>query len=211
MTVTLGNLGQACADLGRYEEGERYLSRALAVREKAFGPDNPSVGEAYRNLAVFEIRRPGTTTRPSGGSTAPPPFSRSRRRRPVHDLDPLDACLPAGDAGSAQTPSPSSTARRGSTAARLAPDERSPLYLLRSRILWDLSRRDKALANMRTALDLQEQSRPQASGTEVERSRAFEASCGAFEQMVTWQAERGDAAEAFSAMERSTPAHSWSQ
>ena len=38
---------------GRYAEAEPLYKRALAIREKALGPDHPDVAKALNNLAVL--------------------------------------------------------------------------------------------------------------------------------------------------------------
>jgi hypothetical protein len=48
---------------GRYGEAEALLKRALAIRERAFGKDNPNVANTLNNLALVlvssEVRRGG--------------------------------------------------------------------------------------------------------------------------------------------------------
>ena len=38
---------------GRYAEAEPLYERALAIREKALGPDHPDVATSLNNLAVL--------------------------------------------------------------------------------------------------------------------------------------------------------------
>ena len=40
-------------DQGRYAEAEPLYKRALAIQEKALGPDHPDVATALNNLAVL--------------------------------------------------------------------------------------------------------------------------------------------------------------
>jgi class 3 adenylate cyclase len=47
-TATL--LGLMCASQGRHAEAEGHHLRALAIREKAFGPDRPDVAQSLNNL-----------------------------------------------------------------------------------------------------------------------------------------------------------------
>jgi tetratricopeptide (TPR) repeat protein/CHAT domain-containing protein len=49
--VALNNLALLYGAQGRFAEAEPLYKRALALREKAFGPDHPEVGQALNNLA----------------------------------------------------------------------------------------------------------------------------------------------------------------
>ena len=80
--------GACCTDdQGRYAEAEPLYKRALAIREKALGPDHPDVADSLNNLAGL-YRDPGPVRRgraalparagdPREGARARPP-----RRRP---------------------------------------------------------------------------------------------------------------------------------
>ncbi len=83
------------------------------------------------------------------------------------------------------------------------PWTRHKCYFLRAQILWGLNRKDEAVADIRQALDLAEQQRGLAGGSEYERSEVFGQFTNAYETMVAWQTERGDVEEAFAAIERS--------
>ena len=43
--------GRALRNQGKYDEAEPLYQRALAIREKALGPDHPDVAESLNNLA----------------------------------------------------------------------------------------------------------------------------------------------------------------
>jgi tetratricopeptide (TPR) repeat protein len=47
----LKDLGMLYHIQGRYAEAEPFYKRALAIREKAFGPDHPNVAESLSLLA----------------------------------------------------------------------------------------------------------------------------------------------------------------
>jgi CHAT domain-containing protein len=87
--------------------------------------------------------------------------------------------------------------------AGTAPRVRYGRYFLRAQVGWKAGRRSEAIADLRHALDLAEQQRGRASGAEHERAAFFGNFTDAFEHMVAWQAELGDAGEAFQAIERS--------
>ena len=54
--------GRALRAQGRYAEAEPLYKRALAIREKALGPDHPEVGTSLNNLAAL-YREPGPLRR----------------------------------------------------------------------------------------------------------------------------------------------------
>ncbi|MEZ6109941.1 MAG: hypothetical protein R3C99_02835 [Pirellulaceae bacterium] len=74
--------------------------------------------------------------------------------------------------------------------------------MARAKIGWDAQRRSEALADLRMAMSLAEEQRANSAGTERERAKLFVNYAEAYEQMVAWQLEQGDVAEALSAMER---------
>jgi tetratricopeptide (TPR) repeat protein len=51
--TSLNNLAMIYVKLGRYAEAEPLLKRALAIQEKALGPDHPDVAESLNNLATL--------------------------------------------------------------------------------------------------------------------------------------------------------------
>ena len=51
MALTLNNLAQLLQATNRLAEAEPLFRRALAIDEKSFGPDHPSVGRDFSNLA----------------------------------------------------------------------------------------------------------------------------------------------------------------
>ena len=49
----LNNLAMLYESQGKYAEAEPLYKRALAIYEKALGPDHPSVAESLNSLAGF--------------------------------------------------------------------------------------------------------------------------------------------------------------
>jgi hypothetical protein len=80
--------------------------------------------------------------------------------------------------------------------AATSPGDRSARYMLRATLAWTAKRRSEAVSDLRQAMLLAEQQRGQASGDEVERAQTFSTLSSPFEQMVAWQLEMGDMAEA---------------
>ena len=51
--TSLNNLAVLYSDQGRYADAEPLYKRALAIREKALGPDHPDVATSLNNLAAL--------------------------------------------------------------------------------------------------------------------------------------------------------------
>lgn len=51
MATTLSNLANVHHDTGAYAEAQALLERALAISEKALGPEHPDVARLLNNLA----------------------------------------------------------------------------------------------------------------------------------------------------------------
>jgi tetratricopeptide (TPR) repeat protein len=58
IAVTLNSMAGLLRDQGRFAEAEPLYRRALAIRERALGPDNTSVGETLKDYAEL-LRRTG--------------------------------------------------------------------------------------------------------------------------------------------------------
>ena len=52
----MNNLAALYIREGRTSEGETLLKRALSIRQTAFGPDHPDVGNSLNNLAALYSR-----------------------------------------------------------------------------------------------------------------------------------------------------------
>ncbi len=53
LDLTLNNLAVLYYDQGKYAEAEPLLKRALAIREKALGPEHPHVAQSLENYAAL--------------------------------------------------------------------------------------------------------------------------------------------------------------
>ena len=51
LASTLNNLAERYKEEGRYADADPLYNRALAIREKALGPDHPDVAQSVNNLA----------------------------------------------------------------------------------------------------------------------------------------------------------------
>jgi hypothetical protein len=84
-----------------------------------------------------------------------------------------------------------------------APEWRYRAYWCRALVKWQTGRRKEAVADLEEALGTIEWLRARAAAEELQRAGFFATKMEPFELMVSWQAELGDAAGVFSAMERS--------
>ena len=208
VAMCLNNIALLSAKQARYAEAEPLYERALKIKEKALGPEHPSVAETLSNFAnLYDMQARFAEAEPhqqralklfeKAFGPEHPYFAGSLQNLVVSyinqaryaEAEPLlDRAIAIRDR------------------AGVGPDSRSNSYLLRSRIAWKLQDRQRALADLRKAMDLAESARQQASGAERERAEFFSTLQSAFEQMIAWQQELGDAAdlsETLSAMERS--------
>ena len=119
----LNNLAALYRDQGRYGEAEPLYKRALAIDEKALGPDHPDVGRVLNNLAEL-YRDPGPLRRGRAALQARAGDRRkgarprpSRRRHPTSTTWP--SCIEPRAATA--TPSRSRSARWRSTKRPSAP------------------------------------------------------------------------------------------
>ncbi len=58
---SLNNLAELYRAQGRYAKAEPLHKRALAIREKALGPEHPNVAQSLENYAAV-LRKTGRTT-----------------------------------------------------------------------------------------------------------------------------------------------------
>ena len=56
MSGSLMGLGRVHRDQGRYPESIALFRRALAINERALGPEHPNVAVALKNIALCQIR-----------------------------------------------------------------------------------------------------------------------------------------------------------
>lgn len=57
MASPLNNLGRILTEEKQWDAAGETLERALAIWEKALGPDHPTVAEAHDNLAYYHSKR----------------------------------------------------------------------------------------------------------------------------------------------------------
>jgi len=83
------------------------------------------------------------------------------------------------------------------------PELRYRAFWLYADLLWETDRQAEAVTHLERALQSIDRLRGQAGAEELHRAIFFETMFYPFELMVSWQTELGNAAEVFSAMERS--------
>lgn len=201
----LNNLASAYVDLGRLGEAEPLYRRSLDIREKILGAEHPLVADSLNNLGnLFDTKedylqaeplyRRALTIREKVLGPEHPSVATSlnnlatmyeRQQKYAEAEELVDRAIAIRDIGLA------------------APNDSFQSYFLRARLAWQLGRKGEAVSDLRRALDLAEQARGRAAGSEHERAGYFGLFASAFETMVTWQRELGDAGEAIAAIERS--------
>ncbi len=205
VAMVKNNLGMMYFLSACYEEAEPMLKQAAAIWEAALGPEHPNALTARGNLAHLysAMRR---------YDEAEPLFLRTQETM-EKVLGPDHPTVAGNLAGTAKMYFWQEKYDKAellvdrailiSERVGAAPGDRCFLYLLRARIEWQDGRRGEAVADLRQAMQLAEQQRASASGSEQERALMFSGFGDIFETMVAWQAELGDAGEALAAIERS--------
>lgn len=173
--------GDQLMGVGDYPQAAVYFRQALEVAEEKFGNEHPQVASDLYQLACARL---GCTHKMAANSGA-------------HQFSMM--CLDEYDQETEELVD-RTIAIWERTA--YAPKSRSYAYLLRAMLGWRHGRKGEALADLRKSMDLAEQARANASGSEVERAETFVSFTSVFEKMVEWQMELGDAGEALAAIER---------
>jgi CHAT domain-containing protein/Tfp pilus assembly protein PilF len=201
---TLNSSANVYIEQDRYAEVEPLYRRALAIRERALGLDHCDVAQSVHNLGYLYCKQ-------GQYSKAEPLFKRALAMfEKAHGPDHPDVASSLHSLGSlhhkqgrddlAEPLLDRAIAIRDR--AGVAPGVRFSSYGLRAQITWKTGRRDEAIADLHHALELAEQQRGRASGAEHERAESFTQFARAFERMVAWQTEMGNAGEAYQAIER---------
>ena len=199
----LFNLARLYREMKRYDEAESLQRRALAIDESD-DPDSPGTAMSLDGLATIYYAQ-------GQYAKAEPLYKRS-----------LDICKRKLGENHPQTADTTdglaiTYAKQGRFA------EAEPLYdravaafnpAMEARLgqIWYRDRADlykaterpeKAVADLKQAMELSLQVRKHASGSDEQRAETFARYYGLFETMVAWQHELGDMNEAYEAMERS--------
>jgi len=202
--VSLNALAMCLQSRGRIDEAEALYRRLLTLREKALGAEHHEVASVLSRLA-------GMYANQNRYADAEPLLERAREIY-EHSLGPEHpytagvlsrlASLRVRQDRPAEAEPLLDRAITIQERAQVGPESRASNYFLRAQIGWQRGRRSEAVLDLRTAMDLVEQQRLQISGAEQERAVFFSATAGAYETMLAWQTEAGDAVLAFDAMER---------
>jgi CHAT domain-containing protein/tetratricopeptide (TPR) repeat protein len=204
LAVTLANYSTFLLRQGRFAEAEAGFREAIKAVEQTFGKDHPETAVACNQLSTVLLaesklaeaetmaNRALTTLEKAIGLNHPDTgFVYGNLADIAERTGNLDKSL------ALLTRCITNLERAGAS-----PGHRSTSYHHRSAVFWQMGRRDEALTDLRTALDLAEQRRGLSAGTERDRAERYAISARAFERMVEWQATLGDANEAFRAVER---------
>lgn len=205
VATSLGNLATLYVEQNRYAEAERLYSKALAIREKALGGEHPDVAANLGSLARVYTKQRRFAEAESMFQRALAILEKVRG-----DAHPDTAYTLANLAGLYKEQGRDADAEPLLTRAMgifeklsAKPDAQFGCYRMRAELHWKAGRRQEALADQARQMDLAEQMRSRASGSETDQAAVFGNYFSAFERMVAWQVELGDFAQAFAALERS--------
>ena len=206
MTIdSLQTAAGAAADAGRAAEAEQGYVEALTLRRKVQGANHPATARALNLLALFYAKehRYAEAEKLLRQSLAEQRRLLGREHPDVGTALLNLAWLYANQARFAEALPLADEAVTIGDQPGLSPWTRHKCHYLRAQILWYLGRHSQAVADLQIALDQAEQQRGLAGGAEHERSQVFGNFADAYEAMVAWQSELGNAAAAWEAVERS--------
>lgn len=201
----LNNLAMVYLNQGRHIEAEPLFEQALAIRRQAFGAEHPLVALSLESLA---LARKAKHQYDSAESLFEESLALRKRTLGPNHPDVASTLIhlatlreEQGRAADGEPLADKAIAILDGSHASL--ERRFGGYFLRARLAWELGNRQEAVKDLQEALVLADQQRGRAGGAEQERAQQFGRFGAAFETMVAWQAELGDAGDALMAIERS--------
>jgi len=202
---TLANLALMYANDGKYSQAEPLYRRALTIQEKQLGSEHPTVANSLNNLgALYNERKEYEAALPLYQRAL---AIREKQLGPNHPDVAGSLMNLAGvyvDQGNFAPAGPLLDRAIGILEnAHAVADFLFRAYDYRADLDWQTNRREKAVADLATALSISEQMRGNVAGAENERAVFFSRYSGAFERMVDWQNQLGHLDESLAAMERS--------
>ncbi len=201
----IATLADVTDALGRHAEAEALYRKVVAIDQKALGAEHPATLLGWHVLATFLVNNDRLDEagpildriQPALEKALGPehPHAASNLREKAYLLYKQERyadAVPLLDRVAAME-----------AKAGFEPKERVKAVTLAAVTNWKLGKKDAALTDIQSAMDLAEQSRGHLSGSAQDRAELFGALSSPFEAMVEWQAELGDMSAAFSALERS--------
>jgi len=195
LAETFNNIAYLYALQGRDAEAEPLGRRAVAMYEQLLPPGSPTIGPTLDTLALISYNQKNYAE------------AEALWKRAIELSDGVIwltnlARLYIEQERYAEAEPLAERAVVGGDRSQEAAKFRFDAYSVRAAISWHLGRRGEALEDLELAMDLAEQARGQSAGAEQERAGHFAQFAGAFERMVAWQVELGDAGKALGAIER---------
>ncbi len=193
-------------EAGRLSEAEALFREALAIAERTLGPDHPLVAQSLTDLGELLVAR-------RAWAAAESTFDRAVTIRVARlgNAHPDAAMSRVGMARSVWRDGAGDPGRAGAEvtraigvldSSRTNPEARLEAHALRSDIAARAGRRDSAILDLATALDLLDSLRAQRGGGDEARARFVERNLGLYHRMVALRLAAGDADAAFDAHER---------
>lgn len=202
---SMNNLASLCSSLKRHKEAEEYFQETLEIRKATLGEQHPDYAAALNNLAAVMLN----TNRLE---QAEPLLSKSLE---IHEKiygarHPELAAVLANFASLREKQNRFNEAETHYNRAVsifennvMAADDGARWYYKRALLYKEQDHGEKAVSDLKRAMELSFEVRKHVSGTEGRRSQTFVKYMPLFERMVFWQHESGDMNEAYEAMELS--------
>ena len=203
--ISLNNLAALYKDQGRYAEAEPLYKRVLEISETKLGKDHPHTAVLLDNLAALYNNQGRYAEAESLYKRALKIWETKLGKDHPHTATSLNnqAFLYNEQSRYAEAEPLYDRAIAIYNANPTAADFGQGLYSSRSRLYKETNRPDKAVVDLKRAMDLSLEVRKHASGSDEQRAETFARYYSLFEMMVSWQYELGDMNEAYEAMERS--------
>lgn len=203
--LVLNNLAALYNSQLRYIEAEPLCKEALAIRESKLGKNHPDTALALNNLAFcYDNQGQYTEAEPLYKRSLEIRESKLGKDHPdtANSLHNLAALYHKQNQYSDAEPLYNQSVIIYE-ANPIAADTGQRLYSNRSLLYKAMDRPEKAVADLKKAMDLTLEVRKNASGSDEQRATTFAQYYDRFVRMVDWQHELGDMHEAYEALERS--------
>ncbi|MGD9724004.1 MAG: CHAT domain-containing protein [Pirellulales bacterium] len=194
-------LGRVATAFGQHQEAEKLLRRAVDSYAK-FVPGTTAHAVALRHLAdaIEEQNKPDEAETALEQALA----ILEKTVGPTHEqyvATLLELAHVRGRVSPEATLEVTDRVERIHAQVPLSPVLLADLYRVQAIVAWATNQKPKALQLLAKSIEQVELERSYSSGAERERADLFSTFAGQYELMVEWQAESGDVAGAFAAIE----------
>ena len=202
-----GNLAQLLKAQERYTEAEPLLIQALEITEKVLGKDHPNTAVSLNNLAQLHILQGHYDEAELQLKRALEIYEKAFGKDHPDTAASLHNLAQLYQAQGRYAEAKTFIDRAIEISGNYSIAAKSPVYFTsRAMLYWKMDSPEKAIADLKQAMELSLEMRKQASDNDEHRAQTFAQYYNIFETMAHWQyilGIDGDINEAYEAMERS--------